>query len=566
MEPTRELIDSVLDRVESLELLSLRWGYVDGSLSEEEVDSLAAEIVASAGASLSASDLVETMVTGSLLFEFSGADGYRYRSRFAEGVRLLTRLKQLMPNRHWLASPDLVSDYRVDAKPRAMPKRDVPLSQVLDNFNGMPSFDDLRRRVVSTFVGGRQLSGFQVRAARAVMRPAQRDSGTVLTSGTGSGKTLAFYLPLATELAPLNRPGNHWTKAIAVFPRVELLKDQFSQAYSLLSPLASTLSDLGCRPFRLGTFFGGTPFDASRNSVERVGWVRSRSRPGYKCPFLTCPNCSGDMVWLDNDIDAKREALTCEGGCGAVADESHIVLTRRKAQNQPPDILFTTAESLNRQLSDTFNRKLFGIHSERTQRARYLLLDEIHTYGGTSGAQAAMVFRRWRHARGDGEPVRFVGLSATLEEAPRFFATLTGLNAASVTEVAPLDDELEFKSKEYQLVLRGDLSSRTQLLSTTIQTCFLMSRLLDPPGAQPIPSEGRFGSRVFAFADDLDATNRLYDFLRDAEAMDISEIRRKAELLLLSCERRASLTGDCATTWDRTGRLSRDWGAHWNGG
>ena len=521
MEPFPELIDSLLDRVEQLELLSLRWGYVDGSLSEEEVDSLAAEIVASAGASLSASDLVETMVTGSLLFEFSGADGYRYRSRFAEGVRLLTRLKQLMPNRHWLASPDLVSDYRVDAKPRALPKRDVPLSQVLDNFNGMPSFDDLRRRVVSTFVGGRQLSGFQVRAARAVMRPAQRDSGTVLTSGTGSGKTLAFYLPLATELAPLNRPGSHWTKAIAVFPRVELLKDQFSQAYSLLSPLASTLSDLGCRPFRLGTFFGATPFDASRNSVERVRWVRSRSRPGYICPFLTCPNCGEDMVWLDSDLEAEREALTCEGGCGVVVDGSHIVLTRRKAQDQPPDILFTTAEMLNRRISDTYGRKVFGIRPEQSLRARYLLLDEIHTYGGTSGAQAAMVFRRWRHARGDGEPVRYVGLSATLEEAPRFFATLTGLNPASVTEVAPLEEELEFKSKEYQLVLRGDVSSRTQLLSTTIQTCFLMSRILDPPGPQPTPSEGRFGSRVFAFADDLDATNRLYDFLRDAEGMDI---------------------------------------------
>ena len=561
MEPSPELIDSLLDKVEELELLSLRWGYVDGSLSEQEVDSLAGEVVASAGASLSATDLVESMVTGSLLFEFSGADGYRYRSRFAEGVRLLTRLKQLMPNRHWLSSPDLVSDYRVDARPRALPKRDIPLCQVLESLNELPAFDDLRRRLISAFVGSRQLSGFQVRAARAVMRPAQRDSGTVLTSGTGSGKTLAFYLPLATELAPLNRPGSHWTKAVAVFPRVELLKDQFSQVYSLLSPLGPTLSELGCRPFRLGTFFGDTPYDATQESVRRVNWVPSKSIPGYKCPFLTCPNCSKDMVWLSTDIDAKREILKCESNCGVVIDESHVVLTRRKAQDQPPDILFTTAESLNRQLSNTFNRKLFGICPERALRARYLLLDEIHTYGGTSGAQAAMVFRRWRHARGDGAPVRFVGLSATLEDAPRFFATLTGLNASYVTEVAPLDDEFEFKSKEYQLVLRGDLSSRTQLLSTTIQTCFLMSRLLDPPGAQPTPSHGRFGSRVFAFADDLDATNRLYDFLRDAEAMDIfgNPNAQKHPLAVLRAsnlpDRR--LRADLGQEWDALEKLGR---------
>ena len=132
-----------------------------------------------------------------------------------------------------------------------------------------------------------------------------------------------------------------------------------------------------------------------------------------------------------------------------------------------------------------------------------------------------MVLRRWRHARGEGEPVRYVGLSATLEEAPRFFATLTGLPAQSVTEVAPLIEEMEFKAKEYQLVLRGDISSRTQLLSTTIQTCFLLSRLLDPLGSNPVPSDKRYGSRVFAFTDDLDATNRLFDFLRDAEGMDI---------------------------------------------
>ena len=107
MNPSPELIDSLLDKIEELELLSLRWGYVDGSLSEQEVDSLADEVIASGGATVSPRDLVEALVSRSLLFEFSGADGFRYRSRFAEGVRLLTRLKQLMPHRPWLSSPDL---------------------------------------------------------------------------------------------------------------------------------------------------------------------------------------------------------------------------------------------------------------------------------------------------------------------------------------------------------------------------------------------------------------------------------------------------------------------------
>ena len=521
METTPELIDALLDEVEQLELVSLTWGYVDGSISQQEMLALASRVISNSGTVLPPEDLVEALVEKSLLFEFQGPDGFRFRSRFAEGVRLLTRLKQLMPGRPWLSSPDLVSDYRIDARPRGLPRRDIDLDQAMADFADLPAFDDLRRTLLEIFVGARQLSGFQVRAARAIMRPASRDSGTVLTSGTGSGKTLAFYLPLAAELGPLNRPGDFWTKAVAVFPRIELLKDQFTQAHALLAPMASTLTGLGYRPFRLGTFFGDTPNIATRDAVQDKRWTRSRLGTGFICPFLTCQVCSGDMVWLDQDIDAKREILNCEGGCGARVDETQIVLTRFNAQRQPPDILFTTAESLNQRLSDTYNREVFGIHRNRSQSARYLLLDEIHTYGGTSGAQAAMVLRRWRYARGAGEPVRYVGLSATLEDASRFFATLTGLVPQSVTEVAPHPDELEFKSKEYQLVLRGDISSRTQLLSTTIQTCFLLSRLLDPLGSQFSPSSGRYGARVFAFTDDLDATNRLFDFLRDAEGMDI---------------------------------------------
>ena len=521
MESTPELIDALLDEVEQLELLSLAWGYVDGSLSQEEILALASKVISNSGVTLPPDDLVEALVEGSLLFEFQGADGYRFRSRFAEGVRLLTRLKQLMPSRPWLSSPDLVSDYRIDARPRGLPRRDISLDQALADFEDLPAFDGLRRTLVEAFVGSRQLSGFQVRAARAIIRRAPRDSGTVLTSGTGSGKTLAFYLPLATEMGPLNQPGNFWTKAVAVFPRVELLKDQFTQAHTLLAPMASTLTRLGYRPFRLGTFFSDTPYNATWDAVRNAGWTRTRSGSGFVCPFLTCQICGGNMVWLDRDIEAEQEILNCEGGCQEKVDETQIVLTRRKAQLQPPDILFTTAESLNQRLSDTYNREVFGIHRKRSQRARFLLLDEIHTYVGTSGAQAAMVLRRWRHARGEGEPVRYVGLSATLEEATRFFATLTGLAAQSVTEVAPRAKELEFRAKEYQLVLRGDASSRTQLLSTTIQTCFLLSRLLDPLGSKLTPSAGRYGARVFAFTDDLDATNRLFDFLRDAEGMDI---------------------------------------------
>jgi len=518
MDPEPHFVDALLAVVERRELRSLRWGYVDGSLSEEDIDSFARDILVKSGADSDPTELVEWMIEHCLLFESHGDGGYRYRSRFAEGIRLLTRLKQLLPRRPWMSSPDLVSDYRIDARPRRIPRRDLDIDGVLRELVKVIGSDDQRRRIANAFIGNRQLSGFQLRAAQAVLRPTRQDVGTVLTAGTGSGKTLAFYLPVALELGPLLRSNVFWTKVVAVFPRIELLKDQFTQAYNLLAPLAPLLQQQGNRPFRLGTFFSGTPRTSAPEVMENAGWTRWRQ--GYICPFLVCPNCGGVLTWLDHHLRTGNEILTCAGGCSMQVGEDEIVLTRERARKEPPDIVFTTAETLNQRLSDTANRHVLGITDDRTLRARFLLLDEIHTYGGTSGAQTALVLRRWRHAIGLGRPVRYVGLSATLEDASRFFSELTGLWPSSITEVSPREDELSSQSMEYQLILRGDPASRTQLLSTTIQTSFLLSRLLDPPGSTS-PSQGRYGSRVFAFTDDLDATNRLFDFLRDAEARDI---------------------------------------------
>ena len=518
MEQGQRLVDELLGAIEQQELRSLRWGYVDGSLSEEDVDSLAKNVTTSAGTTAGPIELVEWMIEHSLLFEFPSDQGHRFRSRFAEGVRLLTRLKQLLPGRSWIASPDLVSDYRVDARQRSSPRRDLDLDNTIRELEGLPSWGERQRALITAFIGHRNLSGFQIRAAQAILRPAQQDIGTVLTAGTGSGKTLGFYLPVMMELSAVMFPGNFWTKAVAVFPRIELLKDQFSQAYNLLSPLGTVLNAQGSRPFRLGTFFSGTPFEATTQYVESAGW--NRRGAGYICPFLSCPVCGGALLWSDQHIANRTETLQCEDGCGTEVNDDEVVLTRSRARREPPDIVFTTAETLNQHLSDTRSRHVLGIADNPAFRARFLLLDEIHTYGGTSGAQTALVIRRWRHAIGISGRIRYVGLSATLEDASRFFADLTGLRHSAVSEVSPQDDELEFQSMEYQLVLRGDPGGRTQLLSTTIQTSFLLARLLDPLG-KPSPSQGTYGSRIFAFTDDLDATNRLFDFLRDAEARDI---------------------------------------------
>ena len=127
-----------------------------------------------------------------------------------------------------------------------------------------------------------------------------------------------------------------------------------------------------------------------------------------------------------------------------------------------------------------------------------------------------MTLRRWRALTGG--PIRWVGLSATLEQAQDFFSDLTGLPPDRVAEVTPAEDDMIFEGREYQVVLRGDPASGTALLSTSIQASMLLARVLDN---QDRRSEGRFGQKLFAFTDDLDVTHRLYDDLRDAEGYNV---------------------------------------------
>ena len=145
-----------------------------------------------------------------------------------------------------------------------------------------------------------------------------------------------------------------------------------------------------------------------------------------------------------------------------------------------------------------------------------MLLDEVHTYEGSTGAHVAHVLRRWRHARG--RSVHFVGLSATLRDPAGFFSTLTGLHDNQIMAIEPRADDLVFEGQEYLLALRADPTSGASVLSTSIQAAMLFQRALDP--LDHAVSEGAFGQRLFAFTDDLDVVNRLYFDLLDAEGLD----------------------------------------------
>ena len=96
----------LLDRIEEQEMRSLQWGFLDGFLTETEID----KIITGIGFS-DYSDPLEDLIEKKLIIEttYSGSK-IGYRSRFAESVRLLVKNRQLFPNKNWRISPSLVSE------------------------------------------------------------------------------------------------------------------------------------------------------------------------------------------------------------------------------------------------------------------------------------------------------------------------------------------------------------------------------------------------------------------------------------------------------------------------
>jgi len=442
-------------------------------------------------------------------------------------MRLLQRLRQIFPDPRqptrgdWEGAPTLVADFRISRRPRRYPKRDRELAVLLSELEagGVPEVTTSALRALASGEQGLlKLAAFQCRATQRILGGLRRGAhaATMVCAGTGSGKTLAFYLPVLAHLAELVSPqdAGQWVKAIALYPRNELLKDQLAEVYGQCRQLDDLQRSRGARKLTVAAYFGPAPRDASDQALRDAGWKRGPD--GYFCDYVRCPRrCAAPLCWFDADRKQGRERLRCTS-CSEVVQDDEVRLTRRRIEQEPPDVLFTSTEMLNRRLSDSRVRHLFGIGLSARRAPRAVLVDEAHTYSGNHGAQVAYLLRRWRALVG--APITWVGLSATLRDAVAFFGDLTGLAEGEVAEVSPLPDEHESEGAEYMIALRGDPASRTSLLSTTIQAVMLLARVQDSRDAPC--SGGTYATRTFVFTDDIDVTNRLYFDLLDAEGRD----------------------------------------------
>lgn len=487
--------------------------------------------------------LLQRMQRAGLLYLVPGTLDV-YRTRFAEGVRLISNLRQMFSERDWAIGPRLVSDIKINLAPRTYPRRDQPAALVWEHLRPLcptRSLALLERCFLALAQGkdGRSLAfaGFQDRAFRHIFQKYGQPgvSGSVVCAGTGSGKTKAFYIP-AFLRATSELSGQPFTKVIAVYPRNVLLADQLREAIAEAEKVRPILEAHGLRPLRFGALLGSTPWSASFNADRRgrQGQWEQRGR-GFVIPHLKSPiDGASDLIWRDVDRNAGRTCLFREGQEQPDVPDGVLALTRDQLIEQPPDFLFLSLEMLNREMGNPQWERTFGLRQDN-QAPRLLLLDEVHAYEGVHGAQVGWVLRRWRHwAQAKG--IHVVGLSATLRDAPEHLTRLAALPPGQVVEFRPLpgpspQGEMESEGAEYNLAVKGDPAAGASLLATSIQTGMLLTRLLTPrtqaPGVgQPLRAELLYGKKVFGFSDNLDSINRWFSDMSDAERLRLAAYRR----------------------------------------
>lgn len=232
--------------------------------------------------------------------------------------------------------------------------------------------------------------------SRALELATKSERNIIVATGTGSGKTEAFLLPIVDSLLKERDSTGlgDGIRAIVVYPMNALATDQLERMRESLGKFPA---------ITFGRFVGPTPKTRKEAVLER-----------------------GDRGFPTNECASREEMVA-----------------------HPPHILITNYAMLERLLLLPEWQGLFS------DKLRWLVMDEVHSYDGSKAVEIAMLLRRVKNRTSGNNKVQCIAASATLgdpdsvadsQRAATFASTLFGETFESSDLIRPLFLDAEIQT------------------------------------------------------------------------------------------------------------------------
>lgn len=276
----------------------------------------------------------------------------------------------------------------------------------------------------------RALYEHQERAIRAVI---EQQQNIVVATGTGSGKTECFLIPLLDRLLKEgDRLFQSGVRVLILYPMNALVNDQVKRLRQLL-----------CRQETPRIKFG---FYTSRTEKQQKDALESLAAEfdAYEPEELQKLFTAAEKAQLNL---STREQLIQQ----AIEKTEQVqLLSREKIWESPPHILITNYSMLEHMLIRPVERgKIFEASAETFQM---LVVDEAHTYDGSTGTEVSMLLERLKAAVGKEKAGQV-----------RCIATSASLGDKSVDEKV-ITFARELFGESFARVIRGDRVTATERL------------------------------------------------------------------------------------------------------
>lgn len=250
----------------------------------------------------------------------------------------------------------------------------------------------------------------------------------VVTTGTGSGKTECFLFPLLynifQEKATSPEPSKAAVRGLILYPLNALAEDQMRRLRRSLSSEAA-LDFLNKKVYgkriTFGRYTGITPLSGKETDSRKAKLKQERES------LIRDWKSAKQQAALSGNTDYLFDVPNMDEGSQAEYWD------RWTMQKTPPDILITNYSMLNIILMRGHEENIFTqtrqwLQSDPSHKF-HLVIDELHSYRGTSGTEVAYLIRLLLMRLGltpDSPQVQFLCSSASMQETERTKRFITG--------------------------------------------------------------------------------------------------------------------------------------------